>query len=451
MRSQRGGQLRELFGQQWFVTLLAARLFSQCADGIFQASLYGALLFNPEHHTEPAEVAGGLVLLVLPYSVVGPFAGVFLDRWRRQRVLSRGATIHGVLAAGSAVLLATLGSRSPIFDIAAFGALAVNRFYLAAQSAALPSVVAERHLVIGNALSTTAGTVVTIVGGGIGLGVRHLSGSNDDGTAVVAAVSFVGYLVAAAAAARLPADRLGPHEPAVGAVKDQLSAIASGFASGAAYVWRHRPAARALGVRFGHQGLFGLWTIMTLLLYRNTFHNEGPLRAGLVGAGQAATAGGVGLVVAALITPRMTRRIGLHRWIALSTALPALSLLALGTPYRLPLFVLSAVALGFAMHATKVCVDTIVQETVEDDFRGRAFALYDAGSNACFAAMAVVGAFMLPLSGRSPAALIVMSTAYLLLSGAYAATSRTDPRPDPATNPSLVAEQASQEVSEQTP
>ena len=79
MRRPRVASLRELFGQQWFTTLLAARLFSQCADGIFQASLYGALLFNPEHHTRPAEVAGGLVLLVLPYSVVGPFAGVFLE------------------------------------------------------------------------------------------------------------------------------------------------------------------------------------------------------------------------------------------------------------------------------------------------------------------------------------------------------------------------------------
>ncbi|HVT19882.1 MAG TPA: hypothetical protein VHE57_00660 [Mycobacteriales bacterium] len=431
--------LRELFGQQWFTTLLAARLFSQAADGVFQASLYGALLFNPEHRTQPAEVAGGLVLLVLPYSLVGPFVGVFLDRWRRQRVLTRGAAIHGTLAAASAALLATAGSRSPVFDVAAFGALAVNRFYLAAQSTALPSIVADRQLVVGNAFSTTAGTVVTIVGGGVGLGVRHLTGANDHGTAVVAAVSCVGYLIAAAAAARLPVDWLGPHEPALGSLKGQLSAVASGFASGAAYVWRHRPAARALGVRFAHQGLFGLWTIMTLLLYRNTFHNDGPLRAGLVGAGQAATAGGVGLVLAAAVTPAAARRVGLARWIALGTALPAVSGLALGLPYRLPLYLLSAVALGFGVHAAKVCVDTIVQETVDDDFRGRAFAIYDAGSNVCFAGMAVVGAFTLPPSGRSPAAVITMSAIYLVVAATYAASSF--PRR------SVLAQQPAEEVS----
>ncbi len=432
MRSHRATGLRELFGQQWFATLLAARLLSQTADGIFQASLYGALLFNPEHHTQPAEVAGGLVLLVLPYSLVGPFAGVFLDRWRRQRVLSRAAMLHGALAGASALLLATAGSRSAAFDLAAFGALAVNRFYLAAQSASLPSVVPAEQLVLSNALSTTAGTVVTIAGAGLGLTVRHLAGSGDHGNAVVSAVSVLGYLAAAAVASRLPAARLGPHEQPTASVRQQLAAVTGGFASGAQYLWRRRPAARALALLYGHRGLFGLWTIMTLLLYRNTFQPDGPLRAGLVGAGQAATAGGVGLVLAAVVTPRVTDRIGMHRWIAISTALPAASGLALGAPYRLPLYLLSAVALGFGMQASKVCVDTIVQETVEDDFRGRAFAIYDAGSNTCFAAAAVIGAFTLPLSGRSPTAIAVMSAAYLLLAIGYAASSRLPSAATPA-------------------
>lgn len=435
--------VRELFGQQWFTTLLAARLVSQAADGLFQVSLYGALLFNPEHHTQPAEVAGGLVLLVLPYSVVGPFAGVFLDRWRRQRVLTRGAALHGGLAALSALLLATSGSRSIGFDVAAFGALAVNRFYLAAQSAALPRVVAEEHLVLGNAFSTTAGTVFTIAGAGMGLGVRHLNGAGDHGDAVVAAVSFLGYLAAAAIASRLPTRQLGPDTPESGALHAELAVVAAGFVAGARHVWRHRPAALALGAVYGQRALFGLWTIMTLLLYRNTFHAEGPLRAGLVGAGQAATAGGLGLVLAALVTPRVTRQIGLTAWITATTALPAVTEAAFGTPHRLPLYIASAVALGFAMQATKVCVDTIVQETVEDEFRGRAFAIYDAGSNTCFAAAAVVGAFTLPLSGRSPSAVIVMSAAYLVLAVGYAAANHK------AVTPTGSAEQTAKQVAEQ--
>jgi hypothetical protein len=414
--------LKGLFGERQFGVLLTTRLTSQFADGIFQACLYGALLFNPDHRTRPGQIAAGLVLLVLPYSIFGPFAGVFLDRWRRQRVLARGALIHGVFAAASAVLLATAGSRSVGFDIAGFGALAVNRFYLAAQSAALPNVVRDENLVLGNAFSTTAGTVVTLVGAGAGLGVRGLAGSGDHGNAVVAALSFVGYLIAAGIARRLPADLLGPHDRPASTVRAALSAVAGDFVAGARHVAHRRPAARALAVIFGQRALFGLWTIMTLLLYRNSFNADGPLRAGLVGAGQAATAGGIGLVVAALITPRVTDRIGLDRWIALTTAIPAVSTVALGTPYTLPLYVASAVVLGFAMQATKVCVDTIVQEAVDDEFRGRAFAIYDAGSNTAFAAAAVLGALTLPVTGRSATTLVVMAALYALLAISYRAS-----------------------------
>jgi MFS family permease len=264
---------------------------------------------------------------------------------------------------------------------------------------------------------------MTIVGAGLGLGVRGLAGSGDHGNAVVAALSFLGYLVAAGVARRLSAALLGPHERPAATIHDALGAVAGDFVAGARHVAARRPAARALALMFGQRALFGLWTIMTLLLYRNSFTSDGPLRAGLVGAGQAATAGGVGLVVAALITPRVTDRIGLHRWIAVTTAIPAVSFLVLGTPFTLPLYVASAVVLGFAMQGTKVCVDTIVQEAVDDDFRGRAFALYDAGSNTCFAAAAVIGALTLPLNGRSPATLLVMAALYALLALGYRATS----------------------------
>src|SRR6266516_7645666 len=71
-----------------FRRLYVTRLSSQAADGVFQASLAGAVLFNPERAATPAEVAAGFAVLLLPYSLVGPFAGVLLDRWRRQRVLA---------------------------------------------------------------------------------------------------------------------------------------------------------------------------------------------------------------------------------------------------------------------------------------------------------------------------------------------------------------------------
>src|SRR5579885_1692026 len=83
----RAAHLRAALADAGFRRLFAARLCGQFGDGVFQASLAGAVLFNPERQAHAADVAAGFAVLLLPYSLIGPFAGVFLDRWRRRRTL----------------------------------------------------------------------------------------------------------------------------------------------------------------------------------------------------------------------------------------------------------------------------------------------------------------------------------------------------------------------------
>jgi MFS family permease len=423
----RTSSLRELFSQRRFVALLATRLTSQTADGLFQTSLAGAVLFNPEHHTGPKQVAAGFVVLLLPYSLIGPFAGVLLDRWRRQRVLTYGAAVRSVLVAATALELVSHGPSGPGFALTALAALAVNRFYLAALSAALPSVVTTDRLVLANAISPTAGTVVTIIGAGIGLGLRSAGGGADHGDALAAIVGAVGYAAAALVGSRLPADSLGPHPPNTDPLREQLSGIVAGLVAGTRHL-RHRPvAARALSVIFAQRFLFGIWSIMALLLYRNSFHNHGALRAGLVGVGQAVTAAGIGLIAAAAVTPWVTARLGKQRWIVVVTVLAAVTELAFGAPFSMALLLVSSLALGFATQATKVCVDTLVQSNIDDEFRGRVFAVYDTLFNLSFVAAAILAAFVLPTNGKSLTALIAMSAGYLAIAVVYRLTEPAEP------------------------
>src|SRR6059058_4642304 len=106
---RRGDGVRGLFVRPWFGSLYGARTVAQLADGIFTASLASAVFFNPEHQTDPRQAAAGFVVLLLPYSLVGPFAGVFLDRWRRQQVLSRANFVRSALVLVSATLLVSNG------------------------------------------------------------------------------------------------------------------------------------------------------------------------------------------------------------------------------------------------------------------------------------------------------------------------------------------------------
>jgi len=68
--------LRVLLGYAGFRRLFAVRLFSQASDGIFQVALASTILFSPERAPSAGAIAAGFAVLLLPFSVLGPFAGV---------------------------------------------------------------------------------------------------------------------------------------------------------------------------------------------------------------------------------------------------------------------------------------------------------------------------------------------------------------------------------------
>jgi hypothetical protein len=107
------------------------------------------------------------------------------------------------------------------------------------------------------------------------------------------------------------------------------------------------------------------------------------------------------------------------RWPALLLVVAAVVEVGLGLPYTMPLLLLAALVLGFVSQAIKICVDTLVQQEVEDLFRGRVFALYDTLFNVTLVAAAVLTAVALPENGYSPAAVITIGVAYALIGAGY--------------------------------
>jgi MFS family permease len=423
--------LRAILRRRDFRRLYFTRLASQCADGVFQASLAGAVLFNPEQSADPGQVAAGFAVLLLPYSLVGPFAGVLLDRWRRQRVLVV-ANLFRCLAVGVTAGLIAAGVGGIPFYVSALVVISVNRFFLAAQSAAQPHVVTPETLVTANAVSTTSGTVITTVGAGLALLVREGIGASNGGYAVIALCSALGYAASALVALGFPRDLLGPDD-VQRAHRETIGDIARGLVAGARHVAALRPTLAALMAIGAHRFFYGVSTIATLLLYRNYFVDSGFFRAGLAGIGQVFAAAAIGVLAAAAITPTAVRQIGKPAWITAVFVLASVTEVVLGTPYTMAALLPAALLLGFVAQASKICVDTIVQETVEDDFRGRVFSFYDMLFNVTFVAAAAAGAVILPMSGKSYVVLALIAAGYALTAVGYGATARRQAsRADPA-------------------
>ena len=413
----RQGHLLNALSQRGFRRLYAARLLGQFGDGVFQASLAGAVLFNPERQAHAGDVAAGFAALLVPYSLVGPFAGVLLDRWRRQRVLVVSNVLRalGVLVIGVQILG---GLHGQPFYASALVLVSISRLYLSALSAALPHVVDMGDLVTANALSSTSGAIATAVGGAGAIGVRVLAGASNASFAAIAVAAALPYLLSAAVARGFGREDLGPDDVERDS-HETVSEVARGLVAGARHVYRRKPALYALVAIGVHRLCYGVSTVCTLLLYRNYFHDDGFFRSGLAGLGQVVGAVAIGGALAAVLTPVASRRLGFVRWPALLLGGAGLVEIGLGLPYTLPLLLAAAVLLGFAAQGIKICIDTLVQLHIEDEFRGRVFSLYDSLFNLTLVAAALLTALVLPESGYSPAAVVVIGAAYAVTGLAY--------------------------------
>ena len=97
---------------------------------------------------------------------------------------------------------------------------------------------------------------------------------------------------------------------------------------------------------------------------------------------------------------------------------------ALGVAFVPAAVVLVGVLLGFVAQAVKICVDSTLQETVEDDYRGRVFSVYDTLFNVTFVVALLVGALTLPASGVSSAVPVAVAAGYLLAAVSYSRMTR---------------------------
>jgi MFS family permease len=405
------------FRSPGFARLFGVRIAAQFGDGVFQASLAGAVLFNPERQAHASDIAAGFAVLLLPYSLVGPFTGVLIDRFSRVRILVFANLIRALVVVAVAAEIAS-GLHGQPFYATALIVLSVSRFLLSALSASLPHVVEPADLVTANALSTTAGTLSTTAGGAVAIGVRALVGGTSHSYSLLALAATAPYLLSAALALPFSRDLLGPDESERGS-RERAVDIVRGLVAGARHLRSRPPALLALSAITAQRLCYGLWAVSSVLLYRNYYHADGPLRVGLSGLAQFVVAVAVGGGLAALVTPTTTRRIGYSNWAALLLAFSGVFEIAFGLPYRLLAALASALLLGFTAQGVKVCVDTTVQNYIDDDFRGRVFTFYDTLFNLALVVAAVITAVALPDSGHSPAAVIALGISYVAIAAVY--------------------------------
>lgn len=416
-------QIFDLFRPIQARRLVAVRVSGQAGDGLLQTALASFVLFSPERAANPAAIALSFGVLLLPYSVIGPFVGVFIDRWSRRKILAMANLVRAITMMGLAALVYNHSESTPLALLVVVS-LGVNRFLQAALAASIPHVVPNDQLVSANALFPTLGTAGASIAATCGLAIQHFAGNTDSTNAVL-----IGCGVVLASAASLfalsvsPKHLLGPHGETRES-REKLRNVAVGLVDGVTKLRATHATRNAMFAVLLQRFAFGILTVRTLLLARTQWHAENP-SAAVVDFGLAAGFAAAGAFVAALVSAFVLkgdsdsdRDQSMRHNFLQRAAMYALFVgvvvadIGLSLDTR-PAIFFTAGALAFAGQLLKISADTSVQRNIDDIHRGRVFSLFDMAINFSLV-LGICLAALVPAMMHAGLSIAVITTALVL-------------------------------------
>jgi MFS family permease len=442
-RSSFWADLKDVLAERDFRKLFVARLVSQAGAGVFNAGFAVYAFFSAQSFPNPAAAVYAFTILYVPYSLIGPFAGVFIDRWSRRQIIVYGALIRSVMVAIAGFVVLGGQTGVPLY-VSALAVLGVNRFFLSAVSASTPHVVQHDKLVMANAVAPTCGTIVSLAGGVAGLGVHLISGGGLVGSAATLWFAGVCYVMAGLLGTRLAKDLLGPSETtdagqagsrALAGVARELREVFAGLIDGLKHLNEKRKAAYALGAVAVHRALYGTLLVQALLLYRNYFYSGGNGNKALGSVTLLVITSAVGYGLAAVLTPQGVKRLTKDQWIALWLLIGGVVTIIIGPTFDKYTFLVLGFALGLSAQCVKICVDTTVQQTVDDAYMGRVFSLYDMLFNVAYVIGPAIAIPFLPETGKSYLVILVVGACYVAAGALYAALTIRRQKGEPQSPP----------------
>jgi len=422
-------RLKRLWRHRSFRQLTLVRLFSQTGDGTVQIGMASYLLFSPQSQTSAWAVAGVLALTMLPYSLVGPFVSLALDRFPRQRISLSVDVVRTISSVILAMMIANhltgAGSQVALMFILLV-MLSLNRFSLAGLSAGLAYTVDDDEYLDASGIMPMIGPVGMVVGGGTAGAIRLFAAEAlgvDGANALIFGVSGLFFIGSVLCCSRLTKRGLGPDAPDTrGSVKDVLAGLGDGMRHLAA----RKPAWLALAAQMIVRIGYGLLIAFIIVIYRHHFYAEPDrLNLAIAGIGIWFLVSGIGFALSGFTSVPIANRIGVRRCIIAMLAVMGLSQAIVGTIFWPPALVVNGFIIGVAGQSVKVQVDTVIQAHIADSYRGRVFTIYDVGYNIATVLGAVIAAVALPADGVSAPVTIGAGVMYLVAALAFATASHS--------------------------
>lgn len=272
-------------------SLLAATAVSSVGDGVFVAA---APLAAATVTRNPGAVALVTTAECLPWIVVAPFAGYYVDRWPKRPTMIVADLARTVLVAVLAVAVAVEAAPIPTLALCAFGVAAGNVFHSASVEATIARITARDHAVLprSNGHQQVAST-----------GGRQLFGPPLGSLSFTAArwlpfaLDAASFLASAVLLADLPAERVR---------RDDAPGLWRSLRRSTHFLLSHRDL-RTLAVLTAVANVNAYLVLSILVLYAT---DAGGLRMSEAGYGVLLIAMAAGGVTGGLLAPQLIGRLG---------------------------------------------------------------------------------------------------------------------------------------------
>lgn len=148
------------FSLLWF-----GQIISQFGDRLTQMALVGLVYrFEPGSSLSLAKIFS---LAIIPVFLISPVAGVYIDRWNKQKTMYLSDISRGILILAIPLIINKFHSLTLIY-VLIFFSFCAGRFFIPAKMSIVPLLVSKKEIFLANSLISITAMIAAVLGFGLG-------------------------------------------------------------------------------------------------------------------------------------------------------------------------------------------------------------------------------------------------------------------------------------------
>lgn len=343
-------------GETGLSRLIEIHGLHNAGDAVVAISLAGTLFFSVPTGEARGQVALFLLLTLLPFSIIAPFVGPFLDRFRQGRRWAIGSTM-AIRAVLCLVLASSLDTSAWWQFPMALGILVASKAYNVTRSAATPRLLPEgMTLVKANGRMSLGGTLGATLAAPVAVGLGYFGPEWSLRFAFV--IFALGTVLAILLSPRVDSAR-GETEVPIAEVAGRQSR------------WVPAPVVNALRANVGLRMLSGFLTIFLAFLLRES-PPEGWGGNYVLLLGVVVAAAGVGSAIGTLLGS-LAKMLPPRALVRITLIVDVVAVVITAINFGMVTIVMLSLVVGLCQQVGKLALDAVIQETVPEHMRTSVF------------------------------------------------------------------------------